>query len=151
MPRFRAEIRADFQQVYGVDLHTLWRRREGQRIIDLLDGLPRNSRFRAAMLNDPGFAKMIVDQEDKRRLDGEDEQPFEWDPAEYSPEVIALQRVESKLDEVLVYQDRQLYQKKSKRKPQDPVKVRTAVEVERERRKVEMGNSIIERFTPWAA
>lgn len=103
------------------------------------------------MLNDPGFAKMIVDQEDKRRLDGEDEQPFEWDPAEYSPEVIALQRVESKLDEVLVYQDRQLYQKKSKRKPQDPVKVRTAVEVERERRKVEMGNSIIERFTPWAA
>ena len=151
MPRFRAEIRADFQQVYGVDLHTLWRRREGQRIIDLLDGLPRNSRFRAAMLNDPEFAKMIVDQEDKRRQSGEDDEPFQWGPAEYSPEVIALQRLEGLLDELAVVVTAQLQGKKSKRKPQDPVKVRTAVEVERERRKVEMGNSIIERFTPWAA
>lgn len=137
--------------MYGVDLHTLWRRREGQHILDLLDGLPRNSRFRAAMLNDPEFAKMIVDQEDKRRQSGEDDEPFQWGLEEFSPEVIALQRLEGLLDELAVILTAQVEGKKSKRKPQDPVKVRTAVEVERERRKVEMGNSIIERFTPWAA
>ena len=103
------------------------------------------------MLNDPEFAKMIVDQEDKRRQSGEDDEPFQWGLEEFSPEVIALQRLEGLLDELAVILTAQVEGKKSKRKPQDPVKVRTAVEVERERRKVEMGNSIIERFTPWAA
>lgn len=97
------------------------------------------------------MAELIVDREDEARRSGDAEDEFEWDPAEFSPEVIATQRLESVLDELAVIMSAQLLGKKSRRKPRQPPKLRTAVEVERERRRAELGNSIIARFTPWAA
>lgn len=116
-----------------------------------MDGLPRNTRYRSAVLNDPDMARIILDQEEEARRRGDIEQKFEWDPSEYSPEVIAVQRLEGLIDELAVILTAQLQGKKSKRKQQGLPKLRTAVEAERDRRRAKQGSSIIERFTPWAA
>lgn len=117
----------------------------------MLDGLPRNSLYRSAILNDPEAARLIVDQEEENERDGGPEPEFEWAVQEFSPEVIALQRIERLLDELAVMTGQQIAGKKSKRKQGRLPKLATAIEAERDRRQKAVGNSIIEQFTPWAA
>lgn len=129
----------------------MWRTRQGVRILDLLDGLPRNSRYRKAVLNDPEVAKVIVDREEEAEKNGDPAPEFEWEIDEYSPVIIAVQRLERLLDELAVRADQQLRGKKSKRKPRPLPKLRSAIEAERASRRNARANSIIERFTPWAS
>lgn len=149
--KYRPHIRADFQRVYGVDLHDLWRARQGVRILDLLNMLPRNSAYKQAILNDPDVAKRIVDQEEEADREGKAPPSFEWEISEFSPEVIALQRVERLLDELAVMTAQQVAGKKSKRRASRLPKLVTAIDAERESRQKRVANSIIEQFTPWAA
>lgn len=137
--------------MYGVDLHHLWRRRQGRKILDLLDGLPRNSLYKAAIFNDPEVAKVLVDREEEAEQAGSQEPEFAWEVNEFGPEVIALQRIERLLDELNVMMGQQIAGKKSKRKPGRLPKLVTALDAERSNRQKAVASSIIAQFTPWAA
>lgn len=136
--------------MYGVDLHELWRARQGVRILDLLDGLPKACRYRRALLNDPEMAKAIVDQEEKDRAAGKTESGWAPDLAELDDEMIQLRRLEQLMEEMATLLHQQLAGKKSKRKPKQPPEPRTAVQAERDRRAAERGENIIQIFTPHA-
>lgn len=61
--RYRAEIRADLLQVYGVDLAAWWHARRWRALLELIDQLPEASRFREAVLNDRDVVGELLDSE----------------------------------------------------------------------------------------
>lgn len=97
------------------------------------------------------MAKILVDREEDEEREGNRPPEFEWGVEEFSPNVIALQRIEHLLDELAVMMGQQIAGKKSKRKPRRLPKLTTALDAERESRQKQVANSIIEQFTPWAA
>lgn len=74
---YRAALRADFQSEYGIDIASLFAQRRYVYLLDLIDGLPTNSRLAAAMLNDPEFAEEMA----KQQLERDDEKQDPWTPA----------------------------------------------------------------------
>ncbi|WP_152203636.1 hypothetical protein [Georgenia thermotolerans] len=58
--RYRAEIRADLLQVFGVDLARWWVDRRWKALLELIDQLPSASRFNEAVQNDPEQAELIA-------------------------------------------------------------------------------------------
>lgn len=82
--RYRAEIRADLQERYGVDLARWWRERRFRALLDLVDQLPGASRLNEAIQNDPEQAEVIARNIDQLKQRGEGERG-QWSPrvAEY--------------------------------------------------------------------
>lgn len=60
MERYGAQLEADLQQVYGLELGLLWRNRRWKRLLRLVDNLPRNSRFAAAVANDEDHVRAVI-------------------------------------------------------------------------------------------
>lgn len=57
-------MRADLQEVYGVDLAELFTKKRWVHLLALIDGLPTHSRYMAALLSDPEVAEQIVNHPD---------------------------------------------------------------------------------------
>lgn len=55
-------MRADLQEVYGVDLAAWWRQRRWAALLDLIDQLPGTSRLNEAIYDDPDQAALIASQ-----------------------------------------------------------------------------------------
>lgn len=69
-------------QDIGVDLAVWWKARRWVALLELLDQMPRTARWRAAMANDPEFAREWLARE--QESGGDDEPPWsppltEWD------------------------------------------------------------------------
>ena len=85
--RFGPALRADLQQVYGVDMAQLASDRRWVHLLALIDGLPANSRYVQAMYDDDEWRKMIEDSQD-------DDSPIPPPPlSTWSPEVNMLAQV----------------------------------------------------------
>ena len=85
--RFGPALRADLQQVYGVDMAQLASDRRWVHLLALIDGLPANSRYVQAMYDDDEWRKMIEDSQD-------DDSPNPPPPlSTWSPEVNMLAQV----------------------------------------------------------
>ncbi len=73
MDHYGAELEADFQEKYGLELGRLWRARQWARILRLANRLPRASRFVQASSNDEEHVRALQEamaQSDKPRNTG---------------------------------------------------------------------------------
>lgn len=70
LTRYGRAIRADLQHYYGVDVGELWRRREVERVLDLVDHLPSTSNYTAAVHDDDEVAEFLAQQQAETRPSG---------------------------------------------------------------------------------
>jgi hypothetical protein len=89
--RYRAEVRADLLEVYGVDLALWWRARRFRPLLELVDQLPMASRLNEAVQNDPDQARLIA--EARQNADPDEGEP--WSPrlAEFDLHAMLLRDV----------------------------------------------------------
>ena len=62
LTRYGKALRADFQHHYGLDIGELWRRREVERALDLIEHLPPTSHYAAAVHGDDELAEYLATQ-----------------------------------------------------------------------------------------
>lgn len=74
--RYRAEVRADLLERFGVDLAQWWRQRRFRSLLELIDQLPGASRYSEAIQNDPEQAQMIAQAREEQAGD----EPEPWSP-----------------------------------------------------------------------
>jgi hypothetical protein len=110
--------------VYGVDLGSEWRARRWRRLLNLIDGLPGDSEFWQARMNDEEYAAAVLDAD----------LPDEGPPlATWSPTVNMLAKAVDLLQQQLRQNAAAHGEKPGTFKPEP--RPRTAVERLRERRK----------------
>lgn len=115
-----------------------------------MQGLSPASRYRQAILNDPEVAVRVVDQEEADKKAGR--QPStDWGPEihEMSAVVVLLTRVHAVLEELAAIQTGIATEGKKTRKPTHIRPPETAVEAERQRRRVEKNRALMRRLVPW--
>ncbi|MGO3895350.1 hypothetical protein [Brevibacterium aurantiacum] len=128
--------------MYGVDLAQLIADRRFIAALDYIDGLPKSSRMREAMLDDREYAEMIVANESSK------DRSQTWNPtiAELSPELILLSMVYSAVERNTSMVAASA-QGKGKYKPQPAPSPVTEVDRERERRRHREVNRLFDMFT----
>jgi hypothetical protein len=61
LDRYASELEVDFASKFpGMDLGELWRTRQWRKLLNLIDHLPRNSFFTAAVANDDEHVEQII-------------------------------------------------------------------------------------------
>ncbi len=76
------------------DVGTLWRSRQWRMLLNLIDHLPQNTWYQAAMSTDPEHAAMLLEARDKAKKAGQpDPGPSAPSLAIWSPEVDMLAKV----------------------------------------------------------
>lgn len=93
----------DFARVYpGIDPGALWRSRQWRMLLNLIDHLPQNTWYQAAVNDDPEHAEMVLAAREKAKKDGApDPGPPLPSLAIWSPEVDKLAQL---IDEVRALQ-----------------------------------------------
>jgi hypothetical protein len=101
--RYDKAIQADLLQVYGLDLGTEWRERRWQRLLDLIDELPRTSRFRELIAQDEELARIQAEADWAARKTAKKDPVREsaLPLREWSPEVDMLAGVFDRLGGVI--------------------------------------------------
>ena len=79
LARFRPEVRADLAD-RGIDLTEWWRARRWRALLEMITQLPRASRTRRAMMDDPETAAMILDSEDDEETTEDEPKSEKWAP-----------------------------------------------------------------------
>jgi hypothetical protein len=92
MDRYGHWLERDLLRVYGVDLGAEWRARRWRRLLNLIDGLPSNSQYMQALLNDDEYCEALV------TTDAPSAGPA---LADWSPEVDQLARVTDLLQQLI--------------------------------------------------
>ncbi|MER7331661.1 MULTISPECIES: hypothetical protein [unclassified Micromonospora] len=59
--RYGRAIERDLQRIYHLDLGTEWRARRWRKLLNLIDGLPRDSAFVEALTSDEQWARSVLD------------------------------------------------------------------------------------------
>lgn len=78
----------------GIDPGALWRSRQWRLLLNLIDHLPQNTWYQAAVSMDPEHAEMVIAAQEKARKSGEpDPGPKAPSMAIWSPEVDMLAKV----------------------------------------------------------
>ncbi|MFF5793677.1 hypothetical protein ACFY5D_16650 [Paeniglutamicibacter sp. NPDC012692] len=92
LDKFGPQLRADLQQVYGVDLAVLFKARRYVHLLALIDGLPAHSRYMEAYLNDEEIATAILDS-------GQSEASGDYHPplSSWTPELAMLTEIKDTL------------------------------------------------------
>jgi hypothetical protein len=125
----------------GIDLGTEWRTRRWRKLLNLIDGLPRDSAYAEAQSLDEDLAKELMKHPEPERKDG---------PAfrmrEHSAELEMLMRIFDRLGEVIQAQVASAGGKPPKIKPiPRPV---TALEVLRNKQRWTKHRSVVSRVLP---
>ena len=128
--------------MYGVDLAQLIADRRFLAVLDYIDGLPKSSRMRQAMLDDREYAEMIVETETSK------DRSARWAPtiSEFTPEMILLSMLHSAIERntsMLAATS----SGKGKYKPQPAPSPETEVDRARERRRYREVNRLFDMFT----
>lgn len=92
MARWRAELRADLMEVYGVDLAEAVAGNRWVMILDLIDQLPARSRFHQAQMDDPETAALLLELAD---AENEKDEQEPWSPPwrEFGTTEVLLQQL----------------------------------------------------------
>lgn len=95
MSRHGTAIEADFARWYpGTSAAALWRDREWGRLMTLVDHLPANTHYHAALSQDEEHARMLVEAETQSKKDGTWREPSKHPSmTSWSPEVAAITAV----------------------------------------------------------
>lgn len=75
MEKFTPELRADLQEVYGVNLADLFNEKRWVHLLALIDGLQQGSRYLAAVALDPEIAEQMVNHDEYASQRAEDSGP----------------------------------------------------------------------------
>lgn len=128
--------------MYSVDLAQLIADRRFIAVLDYIDGLPKSSRMREAMLDDREYAEMIVANESST------DRQEKWAPSisEFNPMMILLSMLHSAIERN-TSMVAATAQGKGKYKPQPAPSPVTEVDRERERRRHREVNRLFDMFT----
>lgn len=148
LARYWQPIEADFARVYpGTDPGALWRSREWRKLLNLIDHLPQNTWYQAAVSEDVEHQEMLLDAREAAEKNGT---PHDGPPspslAIWSPEV-------DKLAE-LIDVSRAVYAATVKAgggKPKDPQPVprpKSAMESAKLRRRKREHDALVSRLVP---
>lgn len=78
----------------GIDPGALWRSRQWRKLLNLIDYLPQNTWYQAALSLDPEHAEMVIAAQEKAKKTGEpDPGPRSPSLSIWSPEVDMLAKV----------------------------------------------------------
>lgn len=92
--RYRSALVADLRRIYDIDLGEYWRARRWQTLLDLIDHLPQNTWFAAAVGDDVEHAELMAKAIAERRAAGEDEEgPKGPGLQNWSPEVDLMTKI----------------------------------------------------------
>lgn len=142
MEKFEPQLRADLQEVYGVDLIKLLTKKRGRHLLALIDELPSHSRFQAAVASDPETAEEIVNSPNF----------VEEQSADPGLSLVGYARINAQLDQLIdavqANTSANISIAGGKSKPHKPVqRPQTALDrAKAERRKIDQ-QSIIDEFT----
>ncbi len=134
-------LRADLQQVYGVDMAVLFKERRYVHLLALIEGLPTASRYTKALFDDDEMAERILDS-------GQGEASGDYHPplSEWTPELAALTEISDKLSAI---QQTQIGVAGGKAKsPKPSPRPETALDRAKERRVHEAQQRILSIFSP---
>ena len=142
MEKFIPQVRADLQEVYGVDLPELFQKKRWKHLLALIDGLPSHSRYIASVLSDPEIAKELVNSPE-----------FAEQNQDQSPSLVGYSQINYQLADVIdalkSLQATQVATAGGSAKPPKPVpRPKTAIQEAREKRRKKDQQDLLFEFTP---
>ena len=131
----------------GIDPGALWRSRQWRKLLNLIDHLPQNTWYQAAVSMDEEHAEMVLEAQAQARKSGQpDPGPPAPSLATWSPEVDMTSRAVNALKEIAY-----ILMKANNGSPKEPKPVprpTNAMEVARLRRKQRDHESLKSRLLP---
>lgn len=138
---YHDDLEYELQRIHRVDLDEAWRARRWRRLLTLIDRLPRNTLYSAAVANDPEHVKLLAKEMAARAAEARKDEDGPTGPSlsDWSPELDMLAHIADKLDRLIYTTVQVATNGKSGEKPQPHPRPQTALarelrRAERERR-----------------
>ena len=151
LDHYRGAISSDLIRHAGLDLGQLWRQRRWTLLLDVLDRLPGNSHFAAAISMDEEHARMMADAIVARKANGDEEDTDGPALTTWTPELAMLTNVFDAVTSVrhaviMVNSEKRVDPPKPAPRPWTPLAAALAGAQRRQREQEHQ--SIVNRFLP---